>query len=439
MRTALQRTAFTTSRLQDYFSESELTQQMGYVPRMWPLVLLKELMDNGLDACEGAGVPPKIVISIEDNGFTVTDNGPGLSAEIIERALDYTVRVSDKRHYVAPTRGQLGNALKLVFAAAYVATGTGHVEIQAHGKCHVIDVHLDRLKQEPKITHSIRDGSNVQIGTSVRVGWAGLASYRTTSKTLDLYDDTFPVCARALVSAFSAFNPHANFTIAPSTTFRSSLNGTWRKWLPTDPTSPHWYTPEQLRDLIAAYVNHDGEAKTVRGFLKEFAGLSRSQTQQEVFQAAKLSGPNLADMVNSAGTDLDSAKVESLLAAMKVSRPIKPAQLGGIIGEKHLFDSLAAHGAENPKTFRYKKFAFIDDDNGLPTITEIAFGIAPKCAHAQFALGLNHSVALEEFSQTLTDTLNSLHVEGDDSVVLIAHVVCPHFQFSGHGKGRIAA
>lgn len=92
---------------------------------MWPLVLLKELSDNALDACESSGVLPQITISIEDDAFTVTDNGPGLPARIIKRALDYTVRISDKRHYVAPTRGQLGNALKLVFAAAYVATGTG--------------------------------------------------------------------------------------------------------------------------------------------------------------------------------------------------------------------------------------------------------------------------------------------------------------------------
>jgi hypothetical protein len=325
--------------------------------------------------------------------------------------------------------------LKLVFAAAYVATGSGHVEIRTQGKLHRIEVSLDRLKQEPKITHSIQEESDVQIGTSVRVGWQGLACYEANIKTLDLYNEAFPVCVRALVSAFAAFNPHANFTIAPSITFRASTDGAWRKWLPKDPTSPYWYTTQQLRDLIAAYVNHDG-TKTVRGFVKEFAGLSRSQTQQKVFAAASPAGPNLRDMLNSSGTDVDQRRVESLLDAMKEhSRIIKPAQLGGVIGEKHLFDSLEARGAKNRSTFRYKKYAFVDDDNGLPTITEIAFGIAPDHTHAQLALELNHSVALEEFSQTLTDTLNHVRLESDDSVVLIVHHVCPRFKFSGHGKG----
>ena len=38
----------------------------------------------------------------------------------LERSLDYLVRVSDKAHYVSPSRGQLGNALKCVWAAPYV-------------------------------------------------------------------------------------------------------------------------------------------------------------------------------------------------------------------------------------------------------------------------------------------------------------------------------
>ena len=60
MSTTLERATFTTSRLLDFFSEKELTAQTGHGPAQWPLVILKELADNALDACEGVlGVSPR--------------------------------------------------------------------------------------------------------------------------------------------------------------------------------------------------------------------------------------------------------------------------------------------------------------------------------------------------------------------------------------------
>jgi DNA topoisomerase VI subunit B len=46
------RTAFSTDRTLEFFTESELTTQMGYGRQLWPLVIAKELIDNALDACE---------------------------------------------------------------------------------------------------------------------------------------------------------------------------------------------------------------------------------------------------------------------------------------------------------------------------------------------------------------------------------------------------
>src|SRR5262249_44636399 len=52
----LRRETFRTSRLLDFCSHKELIAQTGHRPDAWPLVLLKELVDNALDACEDAGV-----------------------------------------------------------------------------------------------------------------------------------------------------------------------------------------------------------------------------------------------------------------------------------------------------------------------------------------------------------------------------------------------
>jgi len=57
MKPELKRHVFTTSRELEYFSEAELVAQTGYDKKeWWPRVLVKEMVDNALDACEQAGV-----------------------------------------------------------------------------------------------------------------------------------------------------------------------------------------------------------------------------------------------------------------------------------------------------------------------------------------------------------------------------------------------
>jgi hypothetical protein len=74
------RQTFVTSRLLDFFSEKELVAQIGHSKADWPLVAIKELLDNALDACEEAGIAPEITVTVAENSLSVQDNGPGLPA-----------------------------------------------------------------------------------------------------------------------------------------------------------------------------------------------------------------------------------------------------------------------------------------------------------------------------------------------------------------------
>ena len=58
----LARSAFKTSRLLDFCSQRELVKQIGHEFRDWPLVMIKELIDNAIDAAEEAPVAPIITI-----------------------------------------------------------------------------------------------------------------------------------------------------------------------------------------------------------------------------------------------------------------------------------------------------------------------------------------------------------------------------------------
>ncbi len=172
----LKRTTFRTSRLLDFCSHKELVAQTGHEPESWPLVALKELLDNALDACEEAGVAPEITVKVDAEGITVADNGPGIPAETVEGVLDFSIRVSNREAYVAPDRGAQGNALKTIVAMPFVLDGgAGLVEVTAKGERHRITLQVDRIRQEPVIDHKRQPAPDVKTGTTVAVYWPDLA------------------------------------------------------------------------------------------------------------------------------------------------------------------------------------------------------------------------------------------------------------------------
>ena len=61
----LNRQVFTTSRLSEFCSQKELVSQTGHPVEQWQLVVLKELVDNALDACEKAGIAPEIKVVVK--------------------------------------------------------------------------------------------------------------------------------------------------------------------------------------------------------------------------------------------------------------------------------------------------------------------------------------------------------------------------------------
>jgi DNA topoisomerase VI subunit B len=168
----LDRATFETSRLLDFCSEKELVAQTGHQKADWPLVLVKELVDNALDACEEAGTAPVIKIRVDCTGITISDNGPGIPETTIKSVLDFSIRVSSREAYVSPTRGAQGNALKTILAMPFVLDGNyGQVEIAAHEQRRRITFSVDRIRQQPAVAQEVVRESSVRNGTSVKVYW----------------------------------------------------------------------------------------------------------------------------------------------------------------------------------------------------------------------------------------------------------------------------
>lgn len=421
---ALERTTFETSRLLEFFSEKELQMQIGFQPSWWPLALVKELIDNSLDACESAGITPEIDVVIEPDFVTVKDNGPGLPPGTLERSLDYAIRVSDKANYVSPTRGQLGNALKCLWAAPYVANGDyGHIEVTTGGQTHLIDVTLDRIGQRPQIAHSV-ETSAVKDGTIVRIDWPEIASYLEDDEEAGFY---------RLARAYAVLNPHMKLNEVQPT------QPSWEKWRPNAPTSPHWYTAERLRALIAAYLNderHGGRARTVREFVSEFSGLTGTQKQKAVTKATGLSGAYLHDIVDNDDVNLDLV-VRLLDEMQRHSRPIKPSRLG-TIGKGHLTSHLEAFLEVDSDSVRYIKRGGCV--GGLPYVLEVAFGINSRNCEKrprEDIIGLNWSPTLRIPVDEIHDFLAASRVDEFDPVVVVVHMACPRFEYVDKSKSAL--
>lgn len=435
---------FKNSRLLDFCSEKELTAQTGHRRNEWPLVILKELVDNALDACETAGITPVITVTVDAKSIQIADNGRGIPASTIAGACDFASRTSSCAAYVGLTRGAQGNALQTILAMPYVESGDagrGQAIIEAGGQRHTIEIAADLVRQEPVVTTTVAP-SDVKIGTSVRVVWALSASSESGDEN-PIKDDFLQLAA-----AYGWFNPHLALTVdwfGERLVAVQPTNRAWKKWRPSDPTSPHWYAPETLKTLIANCLRKDqdnGTSRTVREFIKDFDGLTSTAKQAQVLDATQLSKSPLSRLV--VDRDFDTALVKSLLAAMRTaSRPVKPAALG-LIGKEHLHTRFEAAGCDMD-TFEYRK-VLLDHPEDLPTIVEVAFAYNGEDSEdyaGTLLAGTKWSPAIRNPFRdlgahgSLDGILSNQYADEDEPVTVFVHVAQPLSSFTDRGKSAV--
>src|SRR5262249_6748704 len=153
----------------------------------------------------------------------------------------------------------------------------------------------------------------VQNGTFLKMHWPEIASclcvpepsdlYKTTDFHDDFSEPQRPFDVYRLLQAYAAFNPHATFRVTGldgTTVELPATNAQFQKWLPGDPTCPHWYDSNRFRSLIGANLANErsgGRPRTVRDFVSEFNGLKRSAKQKAVTEAAGLAGDYLRELL----------------------------------------------------------------------------------------------------------------------------------------------
>jgi DNA topoisomerase VI subunit B len=437
----LERVAFKTSRLAEFIGVRELTAQTGHPPDEWPLVILKELVDNALDECEEAEIAPEISIAVStDRGeITVSDNGRGLPAETLVDILDYSSRTSSREAYVSPTRGSQGNALKTLFPMSHALHGSmGTTVVEARGERHIITFKVDQLRQEPVIDHQRLPLVPHKNGTAVTIGWPDSACSILTdakSRFLQIADD------------FGWLNPHLRISVewdGEIQVDRQPSAPSWEKWRACDPTSAYWYDLARLERYIAAHVSRDqdhGRDRTVREFISELRGFAGSAKQKRVLEETRLTRAPLSSLFNDEG-QAQHADISTLLGALRAySTPVRPKDLG-LIGKAHLLACFTQAGVET-ETFKYK--AIPDEHEGLPYVVETAFGWAPDLGSRRFIAGANWTVGLGnpfrsfgDLGEGLEYVLADQRANSNRPIIYLIHLAHPRLQYTDRGKSAVA-
>jgi DNA topoisomerase VI subunit B len=281
---------------------------------------------------------------------------------------------------------------------------------------------------------------NVKTGTTVKVWWPDSACStlaEAKARFLQLADD------------FTWLNPHLSLSVEwfGHSTKVEATTPNWTKWLPSEPTSPHWYGTEEFERLVSAYVAHDqdrGNDRSVRELVTEFRGLTGTAKQKKVLKETGLTRTNLSALAD--GDGLRHDVLAKLLGAMKThSKPVKPAALG-IIGEAHIRTRLEQLGCEM-ETFQYKRTAEVDSD-GLPAVIETAFAWrGDQCTEQRRLItGVNWSPGIGNPFRTLGNTygdgLAAMLAERfagcNEPIVFLLHLAHPRVRYTDRGKSALA-
>lgn len=448
MAVQLQRQIFEISRAAEYFTVRELQAQTGQLEENFAQVVLKELVDNALDACETAGVTPEITIEISSQDtitMAVSDNGSGLPPETIRRILNFSTRTSDKAVYRSPTRGAQGNALKTILGIPQALGSQDPVIIESQGVRHTIRARIDPAGNLG-IDHQ-QDNFDCQ-GTRVAVTLPGEDQIFFPIRWGKAFALLNPH-ALVRIRQFDDRSEHANFDDGetwkiyhPSVAFP----GSWRNWLPSDLTSVYWYDLESLKRLLFSHIGanlNGGRDLPLREFVRQFRGLSGSAKAKVVCDQF----PAISRLSDFTGNEL---LVENLLEMMRQETSPPSPHVLGVVGEAHFLQCF--HGWYGVKRHWYRKIA--DQVGDIPFVFEVLLAETERQGDLYHGVNFsptyddplsgNHLRCPEFYSDSFRDFLNNAHASpidcdehGAPRTAAAIHLVCPALEFLDRGKTRL--
>lgn len=171
------------------------------------LTVVKETVDNSLDACEEAGILPEIQIEIIEMSkdrfrIRVEDNGPGIVKKQIPNIFAKLLYGS-KFHKMRQSRGQQGIGVSAAVLYSQLTTGRPAKITSKTGKeekAHFFELRIDTSTNKPEIIkEEKKEWNNKEHGTRIELDIE--ATYQKGDQSVDAY-----------IKETAIVNPHITLT-----------------------------------------------------------------------------------------------------------------------------------------------------------------------------------------------------------------------------------
>jgi DNA topoisomerase-6 subunit B len=300
---------------------------LGYTnPARALITVVKEAVDNSLDACEDAGILPDIFVRISNAGenfrVVVEDNGPGIKKELVPRAFGKLLYGS-RFHEIRQSRGQQGIGISAAVLYAQLTTGKPTVvttkQIGAE-KAYRVVLYIDTKRNEPIIESEGEEDWYMPHGTRVEFEIVGSYVKDRKQSVFEYLKET------------SVVNPHAKITfVDPEGTIYEFKRSSNEMPKPAKAIKPHPHGIElgKLMGMLK-FTN----SPTLRKFLKEEFVRVGDKIADEILAKAGFSGDEDPKKL---GRD-EAAKLIEAFKSVELLPP--PVDCLSPIGEELLMRSL---------------------------------------------------------------------------------------------------
>lgn len=445
------------SPITHYVTLEGLELLTGVDPKDFDLLIVKELVDNALDACdETTNIPSITIRQTKAANFIkleVHDNAFGVGPEGIKKITDFSRLYSSRFHYKYPTRGALGNAWKYILGITYAlasTTKTKHVEppvtILSRGKRYDIEMQYENGDVSAKVETSIISKTETEnpTGTTVIV-------------SLPIYSNDWLKRNRYLhlIEGFAYFNPQAEIVfenIEGNTLQYSSLEEESHNPKKLH-ESVHWFSQDEFRERVEAEIREHLRHRInyrLPAFIESFRGLSGHKTVHSILDYTGLNVHFLEDLggkpelitklYHSMRRECKSPSASVLETIDKINALARILQIDGVLGD-------------STRYFRYKCRKSIYEHYvggasvSVPFIVEVAVSVNKQ--NGRFIhVGVNRSPKLEdpfgpyvfEFKRGeekvagIRGILEKNGIKVDGPVTVLVHITCPNVQYRDPGK-----
>jgi DNA topoisomerase-6 subunit B len=246
------------------------------------LTTVKEAVDNSLDACEEAGILPKIRVVLREMAddryqVLIEDNGPGIVKQQIPKIFGKLLYGS-KFHRLKQSRGQQGIGISAAGMYGQLTTGKAVVitsRTKPHRPANQFEIALNTRKNQPEVINERQlDSWQVEHGTRVEIELQG--TYKAGRNSVDAYLEQVAIA-----------NPHAEITYVPPKGKPPVHQPRATEDLPSEPgeIKPHPYGIElgMLMKLLKESKN-----RTLSGTLQNDFSRVTSRVALKICEAANL-------------------------------------------------------------------------------------------------------------------------------------------------------